>query len=131
MGKDRAGNPLNPRFNNCLNAIARSKGKDRQNLNLVLRIELESEPLPDRREQQHDLHHREIVSDTLPWPGAEREVSILRGRITVGPSFGLECTRLVEVAGIAVSYPLKRKKLRIFRHAIAANLRLFKRLPAN
>ena len=52
--------------------------KHRQHLDLVLRIERKPEPLPNRRQQQHDLHHRKIVSDTLPRSTAEREVSILR-----------------------------------------------------
>ena len=123
MGKDRAGNQLNPRFNNHLNAIARSKRKNWQYLDFVFRIQNESKPLPDRRQQQNDLHHREVIPDALPRAGAKREVRILRYLLTVFPTLRLERIRLLEVTRIAVRHPLKRKELRAFWHAITANLR--------
>src|ERR1044072_8990177 len=131
MGKDRAGNPLNLRLNNDLNPALRPQRQPRLHLHLVLRIEREPEALTNRREQQHDLHHREIVSDTLPWTTAEREVSIFLYLTFRAPPFRPKRVRLVKVARVAMRVPLKRKELRSFRNVITANLRVFERLSAD
>src|SRR5919205_1157990 len=97
----------------------------------MLRIELEPEALTNRRQQQHYFHHREVVSDTLTWSTAEREVSVFCDLVAVGPSLGSESASLIEVARIAMRHPLKREELRPLRHVIAADLRLFDRLAPN
>src|SRR5919107_3757782 len=97
MGKDRAGNRLNSRLNYDLDAGLRPQRQNRQHLNLVIGIELEPEPLSNRRQQQHDLHHRKIIPDTLSWSTTKREVSVLRHEITIDPSLRLKRIGLVEV----------------------------------
>jgi len=74
----------------------------------VLQIQSKPKPLPDRRQQQNDLHHREVVPDTLPWSSAEREVSILWYLLPIFPTLRFEFIRLIEVTRIAMRYPLKR-----------------------
>src|SRR5205085_3885799 len=96
-----------------------------------IRIELEPKTLPNRCQQQHDLHHREIIPDTLTWTTAEREVSILRQLFSVLPPLRFERLRVIEETRIAMRHPLKRKDLHTFRHAITADLSLLNRLATN
>src|SRR5205085_3861866 len=113
------------------NAALRTQRQNRQQLDFVIRIEREPKALPNRRQQQNDLHHREVVSNALAWTTAEREVSILRQLFSALPTLRFKRVRLIEKTRIPMRHPLKRKNLHSFRHAITADLSLLDRFTTN
>src|SRR6185369_3131386 len=92
-----------------------------------------AKPLPDRRQQENNLHHREVVADTLPWSTAKRKVRVPRQRLNrlTRPTLRHKLIRALEETGIAMRDPLKRKQLRPTRHTIPAHLGVLDRLAPN
>src|SRR5256885_9065225 len=79
----------------------------------MLRQERETESLTDGRHQQHDFHHRKIISNTGAWAAAEREVGIFGQAIgkLLSPAFGIKAIRLIEESRIPLDSPLKHEYL--------------------
>ena len=78
----------------------------------------------DRRQDEHGLHHGEVVADADPRAVAEREVRATGEPLdqVVVPTLGPEDLGVFEPAAVAVHEPLRQEELRPLRDVIAADL---------